>query len=273
MQHRHPQRPGGQAGFWRETCTGGRVAVLSRIGKAAATTATTTMRARWRLGASCSPAWPAGGAGCRWATWWWRSTSVQHDMDASPMFPRWELPRYGSTGSPRDPALTHAFELPACRASARQTGGRQPGRAHRGAGHQRRPFVSTTAGGAARCGSARAGHECWRSRWRRCHRPGLPRLRRAVCRRAHRVDRADTAHGDFRSFQEVFKRTSAAIIGKRRRLRIENSGVLRRVSSARLPADWRRPLKPARGLPFQPRRRKYHIGPTRAGHHQRQRVR
>jgi adenosylhomocysteine nucleosidase len=68
-------------------------------------------------GASCSPVWRAA---------WGRTVQigdlvvadafVQHDMDASPLFPRFEIPLYGQTALPAMPSCREQLAQ-ACRAS------------------------------------------------------------------------------------------------------------------------------------------------------------
>jgi hypothetical protein len=66
-------------------------------------------RALWRARASSSPAWRVAGRWCAtWAMWWW-PTAVQHDMDASPLFPRFEVPLYGQAALPRCGVDCYAF--------------------------------------------------------------------------------------------------------------------------------------------------------------------
>ena len=83
------------------------VAVLSRIGKvAAATTATTLME---RFGVRCIVfTGVAGGLGpgVRVGDVVLADAFVQHDMDASPLFPRHEVPFYGRSRFPTDEALS-----------------------------------------------------------------------------------------------------------------------------------------------------------------------
>ncbi|MCY7304852.1 MAG: 5'-methylthioadenosine/adenosylhomocysteine nucleosidase [Rhodoferax sp.] len=82
------------------------VAVLSRIGKVAAATTTTALLERFRARAVVFTG-DAGGLadGVRVGDLIVAETLLQHDMDASPLFPRHEVPLYGHSRFATDPAL------------------------------------------------------------------------------------------------------------------------------------------------------------------------
>ena len=86
------------------------VAVLSRIGKVAAATTATVLLERFKVGAVVF----TGAAGGLAATAQVGDVVVahdflQHDMDASPLFPRHEVPLYGRARFDTDPALSQAL--------------------------------------------------------------------------------------------------------------------------------------------------------------------
>jgi hypothetical protein len=92
---------------------------------------------------------------------------VQHDMDASPLFPRFEIPLYGQTGFACDAELSE-WLAQACRASlgAAPPSGRAPG-LHRGLIVSGDQFVSTAQlGRGFRAPCAMPAWSRWRSRWR-----------------------------------------------------------------------------------------------------------
>jgi adenosylhomocysteine nucleosidase len=97
--------------FWQGHWHGHEVvAVLSRIGKVAAATTTTTLIERFGVGrivftgvaGGLSPQVKVGDVVVA-------DAFVQHDLDASPLFPRHEVPLTGMSHFPADPALSHAL--------------------------------------------------------------------------------------------------------------------------------------------------------------------
>ncbi|MFT3778850.1 MAG: 5'-methylthioadenosine/adenosylhomocysteine nucleosidase [Ottowia sp.] len=104
------QRVGGRdfwAGHWHGH---GVVAVLSRIGKVAAATTATALIERFGVGRIVfTGVAGALGAGLRVGDVVVASGFVQHDMDASPLFPRHEVPLYGRARFATDPALSAAL--------------------------------------------------------------------------------------------------------------------------------------------------------------------
>ena len=83
------------------------VAVLSRIGKVAAATTATAMLERFGVDALVFTGAAGGlGAGVRVGDVVVARGLVQHDMDASPLFPRHEVPLYGRAVFESDAALS-----------------------------------------------------------------------------------------------------------------------------------------------------------------------
>ena len=86
------------------------VAVLSRIGKVAAATTATVLLERFKVGAVVFTG-AAGGlaAAAQVGDVVVAHDFLQHDMDASPLFPRHEVPLYGRARFDPDPALSQAL--------------------------------------------------------------------------------------------------------------------------------------------------------------------
>jgi adenosylhomocysteine nucleosidase len=86
------------------------VAVLSRIGKVAAATTATVLIERFGVGCMVFTG-VAGGTGpqVRVGDVVLASAFVQHDMDASPLFPRHEVPLYGRSRFPTDAHLSEGL--------------------------------------------------------------------------------------------------------------------------------------------------------------------
>ena len=83
------------------------VAVLSRIGKVAAATTATALIERFGVTAIVFTGVAGGlGEGVAVGDVVLARSFVQHDMDASPLFPRYEVPLYGRTHFDTDAALT-----------------------------------------------------------------------------------------------------------------------------------------------------------------------
>ncbi len=90
------------------------VLALSRIGKVAAATTAAALIERFGVARVIFTGVAGGvGPGVRVGDVVLGSSFLQHDMDASPLFPRFEIPLYGQTCFPGDAALT-ALLLQAC---------------------------------------------------------------------------------------------------------------------------------------------------------------
>ena len=94
--------------FWRGHWQGQEVvAVLSRIGKVAAATTATALIERFGVDQIVFTGVAGGlGAGVRVGDMVVASGFVQHDMDASPLFPKHEVPLYGRSVFDTDMALS-----------------------------------------------------------------------------------------------------------------------------------------------------------------------
>ena len=119
---------------------------LSRIGKVAAATTTATLIEAFGVGRVVFTGVAGGvGPGVRVGDVVVGSTFVQHDMDASPLFPRYEIPLYGQSVFQGDPALT-ALLVQACSAALSSQTGAQ---LHQGLIASGDRFVSNAAESAA----------------------------------------------------------------------------------------------------------------------------
>lgn len=88
------------------------VAVLSGIGKVAAATTATLLIERFNVDRIVFTGVAGGlGAGVKVGDVVLARNFLQHDMDASPLFPRHEVPGYGQSRFSTDEALTDALEL------------------------------------------------------------------------------------------------------------------------------------------------------------------
>ena len=94
--------------FWCGTLSGKPVVLaLSRIGKVAAATTTVALIEAFGVGQVVFTGVAGGvGEGVAVGDVVVGSTFVQHDMDASPLFPRYEIPLYGQTLFQTAPALS-----------------------------------------------------------------------------------------------------------------------------------------------------------------------
>ncbi len=94
--------------FWCGTLSGKPVVLaLSRIGKVAAATTAVALIEAFGVGQVVFTGVAGGvGPGVAVGDVVVGSTFVQHDMDASPLFPRYEIPLYGQTLFQTDPALS-----------------------------------------------------------------------------------------------------------------------------------------------------------------------
>ena len=130
---------------------------------------------------------------------------LQHDLDASPLFPRYEVPLYGTSTFATDPALSDRL--------ARAAAAALPGvRVHRGLVVSGDRFVATTAESRALQAAlpAALAVEMEGAAFAQvCHDYGVPFA--AVRTVSDRAD--DEAHGDFLTFiDQVASRHSAAIV-------------------------------------------------------------
>jgi adenosylhomocysteine nucleosidase len=98
--------------FWRGHLHGHElVAVLSGIGKVAAATTTTVLLERFRPQQVLFTGVAGGvGEGVAVGDIVVGSRYLQHDMDASPLFPRHQMPGYGLSRFPADPALLSVMQ-------------------------------------------------------------------------------------------------------------------------------------------------------------------
>jgi adenosylhomocysteine nucleosidase len=86
------------------------VAVLSRIGKVAAATTATVLAERFGVQRIVFTGVAGGlGRGVKVGDVVVADSFLQHDLDASPIFPRYEVPLYGCARFATDPALTIAL--------------------------------------------------------------------------------------------------------------------------------------------------------------------
>ncbi|MCG2595707.1 5'-methylthioadenosine/adenosylhomocysteine nucleosidase [Ramlibacter sp. XY19] len=182
------------------------VAVLSRIGKVAAATTATVLIERFRVDRILFTGVAGGIApGVNRGEVVVADAFLQHDLDASPLFPRYEVPLYGRDRFPTDPALTERLAA----AAARSLHG---ARVHRGLVVSGDRFVSS----ASECRAlqtalpdALAVEMEGAAFAQVCHDYGVPFA--AVRTISDRAD--DDAHGDFLSFiDQVASRHSAAIV-------------------------------------------------------------
>ncbi len=107
--------------FWTGSLQGKPVVLaLSRIGKVAAATTTAALIEHFGVERVVFTGVAGGvGAGVQIGDVVVGTGFVQHDMDASPLFPRFEVPLYGQTLFPGDATLT-ALLLEACRTALQQ---------------------------------------------------------------------------------------------------------------------------------------------------------
>jgi adenosylhomocysteine nucleosidase len=182
------------------------VAVLSRIGKVAAATTAALLVERFKVDRIVFTGVAGGIApGVKRGDVVIADAFLQHDMDASPIFPRYEVPLYGIDRFVADARLTRELEAAVHRAL--------PGtRVHRGLVVSGDRFVSTTAESLtlqAALPEALAVEMEGAAIAQVCHDCGVPFA--AVRTISDRAD--DEAHGDFVSFiREVASRHSAAIV-------------------------------------------------------------
>jgi len=182
------------------------VAVLSRIGKVAAATTATVLIEHFAVRSIVFTGVAGGlGAGVKVGDIVVAGSFMQHDLDASPIFPKYEVPLYGLSRFAADPQLSAQLA-----AAAREA---LPGvTLHRGLVISGDRFVATTAESRALQSAlpeALAVEMEGAAFAQVCHDYGLPFA--AVRTISDRAD--DAAHIDFTRFiQEVASRYSAAIV-------------------------------------------------------------
>lgn len=206
MPDERKQLAGGRE-YWRGHLHGHEViAVLSRIGKVAAATTATALIERFSVREIIFTGVAGGlGPGVNVGDVVVADSFLQHDLDASPIFPRYEVPLYGASRFATDAALTKRLAQAAATAL--------PGVVvHRGLVISGDRFVSTTAEACALQAAlpdALAVEMEGAAIAQVCHDYGVPFA--AVRTVSDRAD--DAAHGDFMKFvQEVASAHSAAIV-------------------------------------------------------------
>ena len=182
------------------------VAVLSRIGKVAAATTATALIERFGASRIVFTGVAGGlGPGVKVGDVVVADSFLQHDMDASPLFPRHEVPLYGASRFATDPVLTDRLAA-AARAALPGAG------FHRGLVVSGDRFVATTAEARAlqaELPEALAVEMEGAAIAQVCLDYGVPYA--AVRTISDRAD--DAAHGDFTTFiEQVASRHSAAIV-------------------------------------------------------------
>ncbi len=188
--------------FWVGQLLGhGVVLALSRIGKVAAATTATALIEKFGANRVVFTG-VAGGIGpeVRVGDLVVASQLVQHDLDVSPLFPRYEVPFYGQSCFTADPQLTEQL-LHACRTAMVVLG--EPGAVHQGLLASGDQFVSCAlASHRLRSDLALAGHDALAVEMEGaavaqvCHDYGVPFA--AVRTISDRAD--DSAHVDFNVF-------------------------------------------------------------------------
>ncbi|HSV78276.1 MAG TPA: 5'-methylthioadenosine/adenosylhomocysteine nucleosidase [Ramlibacter sp.] len=182
------------------------VAVLSRIGKVAAATTATALIERFAVDRIVFTGLAGGLApGVQRGDVVVADSFLQHDLDASPLFPRYEVPLYGTDRLATDAALTEQLDQ-AVRRALHGT------RVHRGLVVSGDRFVASSAECRAlqqALPDALAVEMEGAAFAQVCHDYGVPFA--AVRTVSDRAD--DEAHGDFLGFiRDVASRHSAAIV-------------------------------------------------------------
>ncbi|MCJ7800092.1 MAG: 5'-methylthioadenosine/adenosylhomocysteine nucleosidase, partial [Polaromonas sp.] len=224
----HPQKIS-HAGrtFWQGDLQGQSVVLaLSRIGKVAAATTATALIERFGVQRILFTGVAGGlGVGVKVGDVVVANDFLQHDLDVSPLFPRYEVPLYGKTRFDGDAALTALLFTAACDALARepdagrgsQVAPQFPGACvHRGLIASGDRFVSgASESRALQAALAVAGHEVLAVEMecaavaQVCLDYGVPFA--AVRTISDRAD--DSAHVDFASFvDQVASRYAQAIV-------------------------------------------------------------
>lgn len=183
------------------------VAVLSRIGKVAAATTATALIERFRVDRIVFTGVAGGLApGVSRGDVVVADAFLQHDLDASPIFPRYEVPLYGTDRFATDPALTAQLAAAVARAL-------HGARVHRGLVVSGDRFVSSASESRVlqqALPAALAVEMEGAAFAQACADYGVPFA--AVRTVSDRAD--DAAHGDFLEFiAHVASRHSAAIVG------------------------------------------------------------
>ena len=206
--------------FWQGELHGQPVVLaLSKIGKVAAATTATALIERFGVSRIVFTGVAGGlGAGVQVGDVVVASDFVQHDMDASPLFARFEVPLYGKTRFDGDAALTALLYQAACSALMHKPAGRSfpEARVHQGLMASGDRFVSGAIESAAlRSALLVAGHTVLAVEMEGaavaqvCHDYGVPFA--AVRTISDRAD--DSAHIDFPSFvDQVASRYARVII-------------------------------------------------------------
>ena len=205
--------------FWHGDLHGQPVVLgVSQIGKVAAATTTAALIERFGVGRIVFTGVAGGlGAGVNVGDVVVATDFVQHDMDASPLFARYEVPLYGQSRFVSDAALSALLFQAAGRALASAVG--MPGaRVHQGLIASGDRFVSGADESVAlRAALAHAGHEVLAVEMEGaavaqvCHDYGIAFA--AVRTISDRAD--DSAHVDFPSFvDQVASRYARAMIKK-----------------------------------------------------------
>ena len=206
MPDEQKQRAGGRD-FWVGHLHGQEiVAVLSRIGKVAAATTATALIERFRVDRIVFTGVAGGLApGVSRGDVVIADAFLQHDLDASPIFPRYEVPLYGTDRFATDPALTAQLAAAVTRAL-------HGARVHRGLVASGDRFVASAAESRAlqqALPDALAVEMEGAAFAQACADYGVPFA--AVRTVSDRAD--DAAHGDFLEFiAHVASRHSAAIV-------------------------------------------------------------
>jgi adenosylhomocysteine nucleosidase len=182
------------------------VAVLSRIGKVAAATTATALIERFGVDRILFTGVAGGLApGVNRGDVVVADAFLQHDLDASPLFPRYEVPLYGTDRFATDPALTEKLAAAVRRAP-------HGARVHRGLVVSGDRFVASAAESLAlqqALPDALAVEMEGAAFAQVCRDYGVPFA--AVRTVSDRAD--DAAHGDFLTFiDQVASRHSAAIV-------------------------------------------------------------
>ena len=206
MPDEHQVVAGGRT-FWRGSLHGREVVcVLSRIGKVAAATTATALVERFGVRAIVFTGVAGGLApGVHVGDVVVADSFLQHDLDVSPLFPRYEVPLYGTSRFDTDGPLTQRLVA--------AVGTALPGvRLHRGLVASGDRFVSTSAESRVlqqALPQALAVELEGAAIAQVCRDYGVPYA--AVRTISDRAD--DAAHGDFTRFvQQVASRHSAAIV-------------------------------------------------------------
>ena len=193
--------------FWRGHLHGREaIVVLSRIGKVAAATTATALIERFGASRIVFTGVAGGlGPGVNVGDVVVADSFLQHDMDASPLFPRHEVPLYGASRFATDAALTQTLAQAAAQALP-------AARLHRGLVVSGDRFVATTAESRAlqqALPDALAVEMEGAAFAQVCRDYGVAFA--AVRTISDRAD--DAAHGDFATFiEEVASRHSASIV-------------------------------------------------------------